>query len=253
MNEESEIWKDVVGYEGLYKVSNLGNVYSYYTNKMLKQGSHWDGYRFVILYKNKNKKYMSVHRLVSNAFIPNPDNLPLVNHLDENPSNNRADNLEWCTALYNNTYSNVGSRASKTLSKKVYGYDNNGNLIFEYYGTREAERQLKELGVSSRGISNSCKKENYTSGGYVWSYTRLSKEQVINRFKLNNESKISIGEYAKKTKSKKVNQYDLDGNFICSYPSAMEASRQLGFSPSLIMGVCRGEHKHTHGFVFKYA
>lgn len=73
-----EIWKDVVGYEGLYKVSNLGNVYSNYVNRSLKQGNHRDGYKFVILNKNGKSKYMSVHRLVATAFIPNKDDLPEV-------------------------------------------------------------------------------------------------------------------------------------------------------------------------------
>lgn len=91
-----EIWKDVVGYEGLYKVSNLGNVYSNYVHRSLKQGNHRDGYKFVILNKNGKSKYMSVHRLVATAFIPNQDDLPEVNHKDEDKTNNCVDNLEWC-------------------------------------------------------------------------------------------------------------------------------------------------------------
>ena len=110
-----EIWKDIKGYEGLYQVSNLGRVKSFnYMNTgkekiktltlqkkhPMKQG----GYLQTTLYKNKQTKTVVVHRLVAEAFIPNPDNLPQVNHKDHDKTNNCVDNLEWCTAKYNSNH-----------------------------------------------------------------------------------------------------------------------------------------------------
>ena len=103
-----EIWKNVLGYEGLYQVSNLGNIKSFIgKEKILKPSTTNNGYPGVNLTKDKKIKRYSVHRLVAEAFIPNPNNYPCVNHKDENRTNNRADNLEWCTYSYNNTYGSI--------------------------------------------------------------------------------------------------------------------------------------------------
>lgn len=240
MDEE---WRDVVGYEGLYKVSNLGNVYSCHVNRNLSAATHKDGYKFVILSNKGKQKYMMVHRLVAEAFIDNPDSSPIINHKDQNPANNNVDNLEWCDYVYNATYNDAHIKRGDSLSKHVYAYDNSGELIAEYKSAHEAERIT---GIHNSGIIASCRDDYRTCKGSVWSQKPLSKQEVLNRFKLNKEKKCE-------TKSKKVNQYDLDGNFIKSYQSTQEAGRQLGFSPSLVSGVCRGDHKFTHGYVFKYA
>ena len=105
----NEIWKYIDGYEGLYKVSNLGRVKSLNyrrsgKERMLKPGNTGDGYLFVILYKNGKIKYFTIHRLVANAFLENPDHKSDVNHKDENKTNNRVDNLEWVTRKENINY-----------------------------------------------------------------------------------------------------------------------------------------------------
>lgn len=111
-----EIWEDVAGYEGLYQVSNLGNVkslghnakagimgYKFYHGKNLKPYpcKTRKGYLYVALFKNGHRKQYRVHRLVAESFIPNPFNLPEVNHIDHNVANNSVENLEWCTKEYN--------------------------------------------------------------------------------------------------------------------------------------------------------
>ena len=115
-----EEWRAVPGYEGLYMVSNIGNVKSLIKNKIIKYFINKKGYRLVSLSKNGIIKKFSVHRLVAQAFIPNPDNLPQVNHKDEDKTNNNVDNLEWCDAKYNNNYGTANIRRSETLIKNRY-------------------------------------------------------------------------------------------------------------------------------------
>ena len=105
-----QIWKDIPGYEGLYQVSNTGQIRSLNYRRtgkkqILKQYINNTGYKQVALRKNNKVKWYLVHRLVAQAFIPNPHNYPIINHKDENPANNAVWNLEWCTMDYNIDYS----------------------------------------------------------------------------------------------------------------------------------------------------
>lgn len=133
-----EEWKSVVGYEGLYEVSSLGRVRSldrydsnnhFLKGRILRLCADTKGYLIVGLWSNNKKKMYKVHRMVAQAFIPNPDNLPIINHKDENPINNNVDNLEWCDSEYNNNYGTARERARNTrlrngtwsgLSKEEY-------------------------------------------------------------------------------------------------------------------------------------
>ena len=123
-----EIWKDIKGYEGLYQVSNKGRVKSLGNNKAKKEKilslkPSNDGYIRVCLCKNGKEKPFYVHRLVAEAFLPNPDNLPVVNHkIDdfEHRSDNRVENLEWCTVEYNNNYGSRIERASTSNKGKKH-------------------------------------------------------------------------------------------------------------------------------------
>ena len=136
-----EIWRPIVGYEGLYEVSSYGRVRSLdrYDNKnhfrkglIMKQNDSGNGrgYMSVILCLNgKIKKYL-VHRLVAQAFIPNPDNLPEVNHKDENPGNNNVTNLEWCDHSYNINY---GTRKDKVRESQLKSGFWTGLSYKEYY------------------------------------------------------------------------------------------------------------------------
>lgn len=125
-----EIWKDIEGYEGWYQVSNLGRVrsveryvnykktgLSFRKSRILKLKSDYYGYRSVNLSVNCKVKTYKVHRLVAQAFIPNPNNLPCINHKDENKSNNFVSNLEWCSIAYNNTYGTRIERTQATYKK----------------------------------------------------------------------------------------------------------------------------------------
>lgn len=120
-----QCWKDIEGYEGLYQVSNTGRVRSLNykrtgKTKVLKQGTDKDDYKKVVLCKDgKNKVYL-VHRLVALAFIPNPNNYPMINHKDENRINNAVWNLEWCTQQYNCNYGNRNKKISKAIMGRTF-------------------------------------------------------------------------------------------------------------------------------------
>lgn len=133
-----EIWKDIEGYEGLYVVSNKGRIKCLehkcpgrYKGKSRTVKEHMmvqvlnkeNGYYYVTLSNADRGKTFSVHRLVANAFLENPENLPYVNHKDETRTNNNVENLEWCTVLYNNTYNNVHKRKKKYIHRYEYEKD----------------------------------------------------------------------------------------------------------------------------------
>lgn len=106
--------KDIEGYEGLYAITSCGKVWSYRRKKFLKPAKNKKGYLLVGLRKDNKSKLYQVHRLVAMAYLPNPNNLPQVNHIDENKEHNWINNLEWCDAKYNNNY---GTRTKKTMKK----------------------------------------------------------------------------------------------------------------------------------------
>ena len=159
-----EYWKPVVGYEGLYMVSNWGRVKSikFGKERILKPVTNSSGYLLVGLYKNNIEKKYSVHRLVAEAFIPNPYNLPQVNHRDENKLNNNVDNLEWCTNEYNINY---GTRTER-YSKSVLQYTLDGEFVGEWPSTRECGRN----GFNQGSVSACCRGELKTHKGFIWRY-----------------------------------------------------------------------------------
>ena len=171
-----EVWKSVKGYEGLYKVSNLGRVKSIprpkTTGGILKPFKRAK-YLSVDLRKINKRKTFQVHRMVAEAFIPNPNNLEQVNHKDGNKLNNVVDNLEWCTCSENvkHAYKNQLMKARKgiknTRSKKVYQYDLNANLIKVWDSLGDIQRALK---VEKSAIAGVCRKERKTAYGYIWRY-----------------------------------------------------------------------------------
>lgn len=158
--------EDIRGYEGLYAITEDGKVWSYRRNKFLSICQNRYGYLYVGLFKDKKIKQKTIHRLVAEAFIPNPDNLPMVNHKDEDKTNNCVDNLEWCDATYNNNY---GTRSIKSsLKQKNSPLKSNMIICVEtgiiYPSKHEAER---ELGVHHSSIGRAIKK-GIRAGCYHW-------------------------------------------------------------------------------------
>ena len=169
-----EKWKDIEGYEGKYKVSNFGRVLSLerkckhskkgekiVPERILKAGKDKDGYLQVQLCKNGTSKMFKVHKLVARAFLKNPFDLPSINHIDENKQNNRADNLEFCTPKYNNNYGTAKQRAGEKHRKPV--------ICVETAVVYPSLKQAK-MGTGAGHISECCKDERRTSGGYHWRF-----------------------------------------------------------------------------------
>ena len=174
-----EEWRPVVGYEGLYEVSNMGRVKSlertvwngkgYFktSERILKPGKDKGGYLQVCLCKDGKDKWCAVHRLVATAFLPNLDNLPQVNHIDENKENNCVQNLEWCSRSYNVNYGVGNKKRAEKLSKPIFGIDRITGLIVEFPSTMEAERTL---GISKGNICECCKGKRKSAGNFYWYY-----------------------------------------------------------------------------------
>ena len=172
MKHIKEKWKDIIGYEGYYKVSNLGNILSLNYKRTghpqllsLRIGHKRNNYVDVMLTKNGKQKRYKIHRLVAEAFIPNPNNYPQVNHKDCNPLNNKVDNLEWCNAKYNINYSDRSIKFGKTVGCKVIQYSLKGEEIETFYSIGEAARIT---GLHKTNIYDAVSGKQKTCGGYIW-------------------------------------------------------------------------------------
>ena len=171
---EDEIWCPIKGYENLYEVSDQGRVKSlkFGKERILKPGSDKDGYLIVGLCKNGEKKNLLVHRLVAKTFIPNPDNLPEVNHKDEDKTNNKVSNLEFCDSKYNNNYGTRNKRISEKmtngkLSKPVLQYTKSGEFVREWKSMNDVQRNLN---YNKGNISSCCTGRYKSAYNFIWKY-----------------------------------------------------------------------------------
>ena len=181
-----EIWKDILGYEGLYQVSNTGKVKSLkrkvyagrgrmrwqYERILSKNKTNGNGYKIVTLNKDGKGQNKYIHRLVAETFLENPYNYKYINHKDENKSNNCVDNLEFCTAQYNSTYNNLHIRnglknRNNKYSKKILQLNDNDEIINIFPSISEASRQLN---VSQQAISDCLRGIQLHSANYKWKY-----------------------------------------------------------------------------------
>lgn len=191
----TEQWRDISGYEGIYQVSNLGRVkrlerdvpqsnhghlqYQHIDERILKARPTKGGYPLILLRgaSDGKRRGFSVHRLVAGAFIPNPDNLPQVNHKNEIRTDNRADNLEWCTSLYNMHYGNCQKRIFEGQHfKPVDVFTKDGTLFGRFDSTSDASRATGVptglISAICRGIPTSGGIHRHTAKGFVFKYRK---------------------------------------------------------------------------------
>ena len=186
-----EQWKDIIGYEGLYQISNYGRVKSLNYHRSGKEQilkPHlWGKKKYFIigLYKDGKCHQITIHRLVAQSFLDNTNNLPCVNHKDENPQNNfiwvnengsvdlDKSNLEWCDIAYNNNYGTRNERCAKAninnpkRSKQINQYSLDGNFIRSFISAMKIQR---ELGYNQQDISQCCLGKRKTAYGFIWRF-----------------------------------------------------------------------------------
>lgn len=255
MEEFKEEWRPVVGYEGLYEVSNLGNVDSLNFHRegrrhRIKVRVNFFGYAYVMLNKDKQQRPYFLHRIIAMAFVPNPNNYPIINHKDENPLNNNIENLEWVTYKYNTNYGTCIKRRSEKKKKPVIQMTLDGEFIARYNSVKEAAANIN---CRPSSITCACRGRLKKCQGFLWKFekesamensrwrTKEEKERDIEKKKLN----------ALKHK-KKIIQFTIDGCFIKEYGSCYEASAKTGINRRSILENCKKRRKTTHGYIFKY-
>ena len=217
-SKEKEIWKEIQGYEGEYEVSSHGRVRNLRTGRILGGGYGNHGYKQI---KLKGKKYL-IHRLVALAFIPNPDNLPYINHIDERKDNNDISNLEWCTASQNQRHS------AHQKSCKINQLTLDGELVKVWESSHQINR---ETGYNQSYIIQCCKRKIRSAYGYRWEYADPSQQHKFNQ---------------------PVAALTKDDEFVAEYKSAAEASRCLKIKYKCIYRCLKGLYKSTHGLKFVY-
>lgn len=243
-----EIWKAIEGYEGYYEISNLGRVKSidryvrkgghsfHVKEKILKQHINDSGYPIVILTKEKKSKWVRVHRLIAEAFIPNPNNLPEIDHINTDKKDYRIDNLRWVShkqnmnnaitkreqkirsnspSLIKKRHATAKQKGGKTAPKTVYKYSLSGEYICCYNSIRDA---AKEHNVTSGAIDAAIKKRNYNCAGFQWRTTYAYK----------------IKSYKKKYCIKGIERLDENGSVMSRWDSIKDACLEMGINSSTI-------------------
>lgn len=222
--QNEEIWKEIAGFEGLYAVSNKGKVMNLKSGKVLKNLVNTHGYARVGLCNGNGtkRKMIRVHRLVAQAFIPNPNNLPYVNHIDECKTNNDVTNLEWCTASQNTRHS-VYKKCCRINQLTL-----DGEFIRQWESSHEIERKT---GYNKSNIIQCCKNKCKTAYRYKWQYADPSQQQNQNR---------------------PIAALTMDRDLICEYKNATEAARCFNICERSIRYCLKGTLNSTHGLRFIY-
>lgn len=245
---ENEIWKDVKGFEGRYQVSNLGRVRSFdrttidkagrahHTRGMILKDSLNDHgyYRVSLSDGHRHYTHYEVHRLVALHFVPGHKEGLVVNHKNEIKTDNRAENLEWCTCQYNLNYSDVIA----WKRKPVYQYDLDGNFIQKHKCCADAEKMMGTYQGAMVHVMYESKVGLWR--GYLWSFDYRTKEQWAEILK-NNKSSLHP-----------IVQMDDEGNEIKRFNTTAEAAKVMGVSVTAISNCANGKTQHSAGYKWRY-
>lgn len=257
-----EIWKDIKGYETLYQVSNLGRIKRLFRvvirsdgrrrtfcESISKGNLHSDGYYVINLTKNGICKHKMVHRLVAETFLPNPNHYPVIHHIDTNKTNERADNLMWCSYSFNtkHSYEFEGHRPSM---KGVLGKDNphsipivqislQGKVLTHFANTEEAARRLN---VNHSNITACIKKRKKTAYGYLWS---VDEPKSI-------KERIDLYKEYRNPKCRGIEQIQ-GGVVVATFDSVYQAAKSVGLKKaSPIHMVLNGTRERAANSEWRY-
>ena len=233
------MWKKIIieDQETNYSISDDGQVRNDVRQTLLKQSNEYEYKMVNIALGGGVTKRCRVHRLVAQAFIPNPENKPYVNHKDGNRSHNNVDNLEWVTASENAIHARQTGLLNQQQIRPVCQYNLDGKLMMIYNSIAEA---VDNTGCLQSKIVDCCRGNRKTTGDYQWRYYDAGFKELPPVQK-------------RMTIAKNVAQYDKEGNFIAQYDSFREAARAVNGTQSAISRICSGTPGlHTHkGFVWK--
>lgn len=244
-----ELWKFIDGTSEMYKISNLGNVMvrdyrakGYWREQVSFKVDHL-GYRAVHIYYEGKRKAVLLHRLVAITFIPNPGNLPVVNHKDQNPANCRADNLEWCTVQYNATYADAVEKRRARITgvyranDAVAQYTINGEFVAVHKSARDASYAVtgnRELKAET--IVQVCRGARHLCCGYQWRYAFDGYPERLPHY----------------CRTNMVEQLSLNGEHLAYYKSSYAAKDATGVQATQILKCCKGQRKQSGGFKWRY-
>ena len=260
MKQDKEIWKDIKGYEGYYRISNKGRVWSV---ERLNKGRHFGGREImpkidsrkrytVELSKDGKTRTTVLARLVAMAFVPNPDaaTMTYVNHKDENPANNCADNLEWCTHRYNCRYGTRIERIKAAQNMAVMQYTLSGEFVAEYGSMHIA---AEAIGKDAGHICDCCLGNRSRAYGFFWRYKDDALYQEAKR-RIESKTEAARQSYKDKHAERAMNvvQLTMDGKYVATHKSSGHASQSVGTARPSIINCCNGKQRSTAGFRWMY-
>lgn len=229
----NEVWKPIQLHGCQLEVSNCGNVRFFESKKPKAIYLNKFGYPTINIQKNRHVKSFRVHRIVAQLFVenPNPCKYDCINHKDENPQNNNADNLEWCDRAYNNRYGSHNEKIARSHSKRIVQYDLKGNKIREW---ESATFVARELGYAQSSINWCClRKPRYnTYKGFIWRYAEDKDIAYKN--------------------GKAVMKCDENANVIAEYINITTAAKENNILITSITNCLKGRSKMAGGYQWKY-
>lgn len=240
-----EEWRPVKGLEGLYEVSSFGRIRTK-ERKEVRQSNNPNAYKTVTLKYSDGSRFNNtlVHRLVAEAFIPNPDNLPCVNHRNERKTCNVVENLEWCDIRYNNNY-NEKKMVNNMSKTKVCAYDFNGNLIKTFNTITDAKNDFK---ADTSNISKCCRGQILYHNGYVWRY----ENDPFDKFPIPISKQPKPAKEPNIYESRGVVRYALDGTPIKEYKNLNEASVETGGDKQCLLKACTGKLRTSLKSIWRF-